>query len=134
MNLPIAIPDCFCLLVSTRDAGTCAIRSLHMIKVLTIKVAESKMSKIQIASSPERILGLVASQSCPKESEFKAEAMAIRVAQISRVVPPLRLKLGMIEVITGKPVVVSGKSHPVLRGCETGDQQNQQRQGSTPHG
>jgi hypothetical protein len=79
-----------------------------MIKVLTIKVAESKMSKIQIASGPGRILWLVASQSCPKESEFKAEAMAIGGTQISRVVPPLRLKLGMIEVITGKLVVVSG--------------------------
>jgi hypothetical protein len=105
-----------------------------MIKALTIKVAESKMSKIQIASGPGRILWLVASQSRPKESEFKAEAMAIGGAQISRVVPPLGLKLGMIEVITGKLVVVSGKSHPVLRGCEIGDQQNQQRQRSTPHG
>ena len=50
-----------------------------------------------------------------EKSELKAKAPSFSGPKISRVVPPLGLKLRVIEMIAGKLVMVPGEGEPELR-------------------
>ncbi len=56
-----------------------------------------------------------------EEGELEAESLSGFVAKIAGVIPPFRLKLGMIEVIAGKGELISREGLPVRGGkqCHT---------------
>src|ERR1700682_1704858 len=76
----------------------------------------------------------IAGHTVPEKREFEAEAMAICGFQVASVIPPLRLKLGMAEMVTRKYVAIPWKSRSVLRGERLQKQKsNEQAGNATQH-
>src|SRR6266404_1537067 len=73
------------------------------------------MREIEIFYVPGRCLCGIAAHGLPKKGQFESEAVAIARFQISRVVPPLRLKFRVIKMVARKFIVVTRQSRAVLR-------------------
>ena len=80
-----------------------------------IDVAQRQMRHPDIANVPHRRLLRAAIHALAEEGQLEAEAPAFSRVQIAGVVPPLGLKIGMIEVIARKFVVIAGKREPSPR-------------------
>src|ERR1017187_9588078 len=106
-----------------------------MKKLPRIQVAEGKMCEVQILNIPSSISLWVAAYGLPEERQFEAEALAIDCRQVTRVIPPLSLIVGMTEVIVRKFIPISGKSGFVLCGCWlTQREAGEQAREANPHG
>ena len=69
----------------------------------------------------------IACNGLAEERQFKTETMAVGRLEISRVIPPLGLIVGMIEVIARKLVMVPGQRESVIlrpgRDCTEQDEE-----------
>jgi hypothetical protein len=71
------------------------------------------MRKIDILYIPGSSFGGIAADGLTEEGQFESEAVALACPQISRVVPPLGLKVRMIEMIAREFVAVSRQGSSV---------------------
>ncbi len=107
LNLPIAIPDAAEGFFHPGDAWAGTIGSFRVIKLPAIEIAQREMSEVEILHLPGRDLLGIAADGLPEESQFESKPPAVSRFQISGVVPPLGLKIRMIEMIARKFVPVS---------------------------
>src|ERR1700757_4308505 len=92
------------------------------------------MRQIQILDIPRLCLAWIAVHALAKKRQFKPIVVAVCSCQISRRVPPLRLKLLVIEVIAGKFIPVTRQRCFVLRRRARQQRQQQcEEQPPTPH-
>src|ERR1700746_3617950 len=73
------------------------------------------MRNVEILYVPGGRLRRIAADGLPEERQFESEAPPVRGLQIPGVVPPLGLKVRMIEMIARKFVTVSRQGRAVLR-------------------
>src|ERR1700689_2527862 len=59
----------------------------------------------------------VAVDAYAEESQFESETPAFGGFEIAGVIPPLGLKIGMVEVVAGELIVVAGEGDPIGGGC-----------------
>src|SRR5260370_34728973 len=94
-------------LVHWGDARARSIGSFRMIKLFAIQIAQCEMREVEILNVPGRSLRRIAADGLPEECQFESETPPVRRFQIPSVVPPLGLKVRMIEMIARKFVTVS---------------------------
>src|ERR1700684_4329272 len=88
------------------------------------------MRQIEVLHTPRgRIIGLMPFPFA-KENQFEAVPFTCRPGHITRVIPPFRAKIFMLEVIPGKLVGVTGKSLAIL---EAAPQQRENTKRQQPH-
>ena len=80
-----------------------------------IEIAQRQVCEVEILYFPDGLVGGIATDALPEESQFESEAMALGRLQISRVIPPFRLKIWMIEMIAWEFVAVSRQRSAILR-------------------
>src|SRR5271169_1051800 len=108
---PVPVPDAALLLVNACDAGSRAVGAFGVIKLFVIQIAERKMSQIQIPKIPSFLFSGIAAHTLAEKRQFESEPMPIVRRNVSCVIPPFRLKLGMIEIIARKLVWVARDSN-----------------------
>src|SRR6266852_7248983 len=114
-NLPVAIPDAPTGFINARNSGSGSVCSFGVVKLATFQIAQRQMRDVDIFYVPGRCLCGIAADGLPKKSQLESEAAPIVRFQVSRVVPPLRLKFRVIEVVAWEFVVVTRQSRAVLR-------------------
>ena len=85
-----------------------------MVELAAADIAQCQMSHERIRRGPVGGFLRFASQRFAEKREFEAEFVAIGRPQISGVIPPLGLKIGMVEIIAGKFVMVAGDGAAIL--------------------
>src|SRR6266852_617514 len=115
LNLPIAIPNAAEGFVHVGDARARSVCALRMEKLPAIEIAQREMREVEILHIPDANLPGIAADGLAEEGQFESEAVALGRFQISGVVPPLGLKVRMIEIIAREFVAISGQSGAVLR-------------------
>src|SRR5258706_4440581 len=88
-------------------AGPGSLVSFRVKNLPAIEIAQREMSEVEILHLPGRDLLGIAADGLPEESQFESKPPAVSRFQISGVVPPLGLKIRMIEMIARKFVLVS---------------------------
>ena len=79
------------------------------------------MCQVQVVYTPGRlVLSSAAPLPLTKKNQLEAEALALRIPQIARVIPPLRAKLRMREMIPRKLVAVSRERVPIVESLAIG--------------
>src|SRR2546427_2656535 len=79
------------------------------------------MCQVQVVYTPGRlVLSSAAPLRLTKKNQLEAEALAPRIPQIARVIPPLRAELRMREMIPRKLVMVSRKRSPIVESLAIG--------------
>jgi hypothetical protein len=94
------------------------VKALPVLKPLSREIRESKMRHPYIRRIPDS--GIVARAGgfdrLAKECQLESESPLERRKEIARVVPPLSLKIGMVEMIAGKRIAITGPRDGELRG------------------
>src|SRR6202171_6164078 len=88
------------------------------------------MSKIQFPTLPGTGFFGFAIDALPKKGHLKSKTMPVSRLDVTGVIPPLGLKVRMIEMILRKFVTISGKSSPILGRC--GNREEDQRGDTRP--
>src|SRR6266403_4446478 len=107
LDLPIVVPDAAEGFVRGGDARAGSIGSFRMIKLSAIQIAQCEMRDVEILHVPSRGSRRVAADGLAEECQLESKAPSVRRFQIPSVIPPLRLKVRMIEMIARKFVAVS---------------------------
>src|SRR5579862_3212028 len=114
LNLPISVPDEPRSLVNAGDSGAGAVDTLVVIKAAAMQIAERKVCHIQVVNMPRRRIS-IARYGLAEERQFKTEAAPIGGPEITCVIPPLRLVVGMTEVVARKFVMITRRRLFVVR-------------------
>src|ERR1700693_3057222 len=114
-NLPVAIPNAPAGFINTRNSRSGSVRSFGVVKLATVQIAQRQMREIDIFHVPGRCFCEIAAYGLPEKCQFESEVAPIVRFQISRVVPPLRLKFRVIEVVTREFIVVTRQGRAILR-------------------
>src|SRR5262249_19083256 len=115
LNAPISVPDPTVGFAHACDSRTGAIDTFILIKTAAVQVAQSQMSEVQIADVPTRRVCQATADALAKKCQLETEAMAVRGTQVAGVIPPFRLKVGMIEMIAWKFVVIVWQRRSISR-------------------
>src|ERR1700730_42790 len=115
LDLPVAVPDAALRFANSRDPRACAIGALRVVEAAPLEIAQRQMGEIQIPHVPAARSCRVAIDTLAKECQLESEAMPVGGFEVAGVVPPFGLEVGMIEMIAGKFVVITGQSGSVLR-------------------
>src|SRR6266403_2110141 len=107
LDLPIVVPDAAEGFVRGGDARAGSIGSFRMIKLSAIQIAQCEMRDVEILHVPSRGSRRGAADGLAEECQLESKAPSVRRFQIPSVIPPLRLKVRMIEMIARKFVAVS---------------------------
>src|SRR5713101_1786536 len=107
-DTPVSIPDFLYCHIRSGDTGARTIRALRMKESLSIEIADREVREIDVADIPCTHVRGIAVYAFTEKSEFEAELAAVRGLQISRVVPPFGLVIGMGEIIAREFVTVAG--------------------------
>src|SRR5579872_1280130 len=96
------------------DSRPRAVQSFVIVKVLTVNIRQRQVRQIQIAYTPRgpvrrRPLPLA----LPEKNQLESKSLARRIAQVARVIPPLRAELRMLEMILRKRVAVPRRGLPI---------------------
>src|SRR5713226_7332055 len=135
LNLPIAVPDAAKGLTRRRDAWPRAIGAFRVIKLPAIEIAQREMCEVEILHIPGAGLCGIAADGLAEEGQFESEPVALGRFQISGVVPPLGLKVRMIEIVARRFVAVSWQGSVVLRRERLQEKQRgDDTREPTPHG
>src|SRR5580692_9954372 len=89
------------------------------------------MSQVNILDVPSCHSSRITGDRLPKKCQFESVTMAVDGFQIPSVVPPLRLKVGVIEIVSGKFETIAGDCGAILRG-EWREKQERGGQGCEP--
>src|ERR1700676_2148557 len=93
------------------------------------------MGQVNILEVPSCCFSRITADGLAEKSQFEPVAMASCGFQITRVVPPLRLKVRMIEIIPGEFESIAGDRCAVLRRERVENQKCRCEDGQpTPHG
>jgi len=85
-----------------------------MIKLTAIEITYSQVSQVQIVNIPRRRFSGITINCLTEKRQFKAEAMTIRCSEIACVVPPLGLKIVMVEMVAREFVMIAREGGPVF--------------------
>ena len=111
---PVAIPDAAPVETDARNTGTRAIQPFLVPESPAACVCKSGMREIEILDGPSGLVVGWVSFSFAKEDQFKPEPFATGRGHITRVIPPFRAKVLMLEVISRKLVSITGESFAIL--------------------
>jgi hypothetical protein len=111
-NVPVTIPTFLLSIANSRQARSGTIGLLGLIKPPTIEIAESQMGQVEILNVPRGRLRTITIHRLAKTTQFEAEEMAVSRREIARVIPPLRLKIGMVEMVARELVMIAGQGDP----------------------
>src|SRR5580692_1924989 len=100
LNFPVTVPDAGGWCAHAGDSRAGAIDSFRVIKLLVIQIAKPQMRQVNVLHIPSCSLSRITADGLTKKSQFESVMVAVCRFQISGVVPPLRLKIGMIEIIS----------------------------------
>src|SRR5271156_6010881 len=114
-DLPIPVPDSAAFRINTSNARPRTVQSFAMIKFSAADVAQRQMSHIHVWRGPVGSFLHIAGHCFTEKSEFETEFVPVGASQIPGVIPPLSLKIRMIEIIAGKFVTVTGYGAAILR-------------------
>jgi len=78
-----------------------------MIETALVNIRKSQVRQVNLIGAPCAGLAGRRFGSLAKEGKFKTETVMIRSLHVPRVVPPLGLKIGMVEMIARKLVTIS---------------------------
>src|SRR5579863_9053655 len=116
--LPVSVPDASVCTTYAGDSGACSIRALSMVEMPAIQITQSEMREVEIAHIPRAGFRSVAIHALTKEGQLEPETAAVRRFDITGVIPPLGLVIGMVEMIVRKFVAIPRQRNAVLRaGC-----------------
>src|SRR5271155_270083 len=101
MRLPIAVPYQSGLGIHAGKAGACPIEPFLVIKALPGHIAQRDVRHPQVVHKPWAT-ALVARNALPEKGQLKTEPVPVGRLYIPRVIPPLRLIILMIEVVSRK--------------------------------
>src|SRR5260370_36763 len=85
-----------------------------MEKLPAIQIADRESREVEILHIPGRSVRGIAADGLPEESQFESKAPAVRRFQIPGVIPPLSLKIRVIEMVAREFVTVSRQGGAVL--------------------
>src|SRR5580704_5454042 len=101
--------------------ATLAIQTLLVPESSAFAVCESSMREVEILHAPDgfgiRGLGLFSPEAFTEEHQLKPEPFAARVGHITRVIPPFRAKVLMLEMISGKLISIARQGLAILEGA-----------------
>src|SRR5580704_1900496 len=115
LNLPVAIPDTAIGLTDSCQPWSGSAGSLRVVELAAVQIAQGQVRQVEIAHVPGFRFCDAAVDALPEERELESEAVAIRRLHVTRVVPPFRLEVWMVEVVAWKFVTIAGQSRAVLR-------------------
>src|SRR5690242_17099687 len=134
LYLPVAIPDSSARLAHAGDFRSRAICSFRVIELFAIQIAQGQMRQIKISYIPGCRLRRVTADCLAKKCQFETVVLPARRLQIPRVIPPLRLKARVIEIISWKFESITRQRRSVLPGKRVQHQKCQPKSREpTPH-
>src|ERR1700752_4402719 len=95
-----------------------------MIKTPAVQITQRQMRQIQVPHVPRRAFLLVPTDCLAKKRELEPEPAPVRRFHVPGVVPPLCLKVRMIEMVPRKLILVARQRRAVLRGRRRNRQQH----------
>src|ERR1039458_369662 len=113
LDLPISVPYMSAVPVDPGNTRPRAIQSFAVVEVLVVDIAQSQMSEVKVVENPRRILPQASIKSFPEKSHLKPERMSGRGLYVPGIVPPLGLKIGVVEVVARKRILIARKSGSV---------------------
>ncbi len=106
-----------------------------MIEMLAIQVAEREVGKVEIFHIPDCGMSRITTDRLAEKRQFESVTMATRGFQISRVVPPFRLKVRVIVIVSREFESIARHRRAVLRGQRVENQKRRSKDRElTPHG
>ena len=73
------------------------------------------MRKVQILHGPRGLVIRIMPFPFTKKDQFEPEPFTIRRRHITRVIPPFRAKVLMLEMISRKLIFITGESFAILK-------------------
>src|SRR6266446_150525 len=107
-DTPVSVPDFLYCRIRSGDTGPRAISALRIKEFLSIEIADCEMCKIDVADIPCKRVRGIAVYAFTEKSELEAELASVSGLQISGVVPPFGLVIGMVEIIAREFITVAG--------------------------
>src|SRR5256885_7027233 len=142
-HTPIAIPYFLQGRVGSGDPGAGAVGAFDVKQFFLREIAHCEVRQVKIPHIPSRSLGRVSSDAFTKKRKLETKRAAVCRLQMSGVVPPLGLIVGMAEVIAWELVTIAGErrfklrdsklSEPLRRDEQAGQQKRQRWSGVIPH-
>src|ERR1700722_2646005 len=114
IDLPVSVPNASSLSIYSGNTRTSTVQSFPVVKLAAADVAQGQMGHERIQRRPVGSFLCFASQRFSEKCELKSEFVAVSGSQISGVVPPLSLKIWMIEIIAREFVTVAGEGVAIL--------------------
>src|SRR5580765_8104789 len=106
-----------------------------MIEMLAVQVAEREMREVEIFHIPDGSMSRITADRLAEKRQFESVTMATRGFQIPRVVPPFRLKVRVIVIVSREFESITGHRRAVLRGQRVENQKRRSQGGElTLHG
>src|ERR1700677_1562095 len=106
LDLPVAVPDARVLGAYPGDAGAGSIRALGVVEMPAVEIAEREVCEIKIAHVPRALLCFPVC-ALAKKCELETESVTVGRCDVARVIPPLGLIFGMVEVVARKFIEVA---------------------------
>src|SRR5262249_54838966 len=105
---PILVPDPLLHLAHACDPGASSIHMFHVIELSTFQIAERQVCQIDVTDIPRSGLSRRAIHSLPEKRALEAELASFASSYVAGVIPPLRLKLLVIEVVPREFISIAG--------------------------
>src|ERR1700741_2167313 len=86
------------------------------------------MGQVNILDVPRRGFLCISADGLPEKCQFESVVMTVGGFQISGVIPPFGLKVGMIEIVSGKFEMIAGHGSTILR-SQRGEEKEQRGEG-----
>src|SRR5437764_14926850 len=125
------------------DPGAGAVGAFDVKKFFLREIAHCEVRQVKIPHIPSRSHGRVSSDAFTKKRKLETNRAAVCRLQMSGVVPPLGLIVGMAEAIAWELVTIAGErrlklrdsklSEPLRRDEQAGQQKRQRWSGVIPH-